>query len=191
MPFFLLYHLGHISNSGQRDWKDQTATILRTREEVIFLRLSEATLLIMQTCSIFHLVEYELWHTPLLQSYLSHELSYYDFVCLSSPERPTYPPILLGYQRVSPSIENWSYFSAGGNIFDIWLFKCTLAVFLFIEAQSWECSPTLRTPRKAPRSDRLSSVEKWQDNPMEGKWSELISYNGQKKEMDCGRGERV
>lgn len=106
---------------------------------------------------------------------------------------PQSGPLILQfcYQRVSPSIENWSYFSAGGNIFDIWLFKCTLAVFLFIEAQSWECSLTLRTPRKAPRSDRLSSVEKWQDNPMEGKWSELISYNGQKKEMDCGRGERV
>lgn len=45
---------------------------------------------------------------------------------------------------------------------------------------------------KPPRSARPSSAEKWQDNPirMEGKWSELISYNDKKKEMDSGREER-
>lgn len=63
-------------------------------------------------------------------------------------------------------------------------------VSTYIWRWSWQrMLPPLGKP--PPRSARPSSAEKWQDNliRMEGKWSELISYNDKKKEMDSGREE--
>ncbi len=74
--------------------------------------------------------------------------------------------------------------------FNIRLLKCTsdgfniyLGTKLTIHAATLWGSP--------PGTARPSSTEKWQDNliRMEGKGSELISYNGKKKEMDSGREE--
>lgn len=43
-------------------------------------------------------------------------------------------------------------------------------------------------PESGMEHRKPSTAEKWQDKPMriEGNWSELISFNGNLEEMDCG-----
>lgn len=152
---------------------------------------SEATLLITQTCSIFHLIlilplnmncglpffiiswSFLLW--------FGHKWNHpHTKVLPTSPQRLLrvpksqslhWKPELFSFCRVT------SWHLAGFNIY-----TCTE---LRVQA-----APPGRGSPGAPdlpvqKNDRMNLTR------MERKWSELISYNGKKKEMDCGRGIMV